>query len=138
MTNIPDGFKPARFDGQYLKHVGPYYTKKTDDTVLVGLSVEEHHINYVDIAHGGILTTLADVALSFQVFLCERPAPVVTTVSLTTNFLGPVKLGDFLIADGYIDRLGKRLAYTHGSIRRGGDVVMTMNGVFNVQRRSAE
>ncbi len=136
MTDIPEGFKPARFDGQYLHHVGPYYTKKTDDTVLVGLPVSDHHINYVDIAHGGILTTLADVALSFQVFLIERPAPMVTTVSLTTNFLGAVKLGDFLIADGYIDRLGKRLAYTHGTIRRGDDLVMTMNGVFNVQRRS--
>ena len=135
MSNVPEGFKTARFDGLYLKHVGPYFTKRTDDTVLVGLSVEEHHINYVDIAHGGILTTLADVALSFQVYLCERPSPMVTTVSLTTNFLGAVKLGDFLIADGYIDRLGKRIAYTHGAIRRDDDVVMTMSGVFNVQRQ---
>ena len=138
MTGIPDGFKPARFDGKYLHHVGPYFTKKTDDTILVALRVEDHHINYVDIAHGGILTTLADVALSFQVFLSERPAPVVTTISLTTNFLGAVKLGDWLVADGYIDRLGKRLAYTHGAIRQGDDVVMTMNGVFNVQRRDAK
>lgn len=134
MSDIPEGFKPARFDGKYLQHVGPYFTKKTDETILVGLHVEDHHINYVDIAHGGILTTLADVALSFQVFLSKRPALTVTTVSLTTNFLGSVKLGDWLEADGYIDRIGKRVAYTHGSIRRGDDVVMTMSGVFNVIR----
>ena len=135
-VTIPDGFKPAQFNGRYLHHVGPYYTKKTKETILVGLPIQDHHINYVDIAHGGVLTTLADVALSFQVYLSRTPNPAVTTVNLSTNFLGPAKLGDWLEADGFIDRQGKRLAYVHGSIRAGDRLVMTMNGVFNIIQTS--
>ncbi len=130
--DIPEGFKPAQFKGKYLGHVGPYFTKRTEDTILVGLRIMDHHINYVDIAHGGVLTTLADVALSFQVYLSKTPNPAVTTVNLSTNFLGPAKLGDWLEADGYIDRLGKRLAYVHGSIRSGERILMTSTGVFNI------
>ena len=134
MTEIPDGFRPSGFKGTYLSHVGPYYTKKTDTGILVGLPISETHINYVDIAHGGVLTTLADVALSLQVHMAEDPALNTTTISLTTNFLGPARLGDWLEAECQIDRMGGRVCYASGKIRSGDNVIMTMTGVFNIKR----
>ena len=134
-VQVPPGFKPAQFDGAYLQHVGPYYVSKQADTCQVGLPVGPAHINYIDVAHGGVLTTLADVALSFQVFLSEKPNPAVSTVNLNTNFVSPARLGDWLIADGFIDRLGKTTALVHGSIRCEDRLVMTMNAVFNIRRR---
>ena len=133
-ADIPEGFEDSGFSGRYLGHVGPYYLKHTDTGILVGLRIEEKHINYVDIAHGGVLTTLADVALSLQVHRSEEPPLGVTTISLNTSFLGPAKLGDWLIADARIDRKGKRIAYTSGEIRSGDKVIMTMTGVFNIMR----
>ncbi|TDI61594.1 MAG: PaaI family thioesterase, partial [Alphaproteobacteria bacterium] len=57
MSDIPEGFKLSGFAGKYLGMVGPYFTKKTEASILVGLRIEEQHINYVDIAHGGVLAT---------------------------------------------------------------------------------
>ncbi|MFN3231843.1 MAG: PaaI family thioesterase [Alphaproteobacteria bacterium] len=134
MTDIPEGFNPSGFKGRYVNDVGPYWVKQTDAGLVVGLRVAETHINYVDIAHGGVLTTLADVALSLQVNRSEDPPIPVSTVSLTTNFLGPAKLGDWLEAHAHIDRMGKKLAYTSGRITSGGKTLMTMTGVFNIMR----
>lgn len=134
MSDIPEGFKLSGFAGKYLGMVGPYFTKKTEASILVGLRIEEQHINYVDIAHGGVLATLADVALSLQAHRAEDPPLNATTISLTTNFLGPAKLGDWLEAEGRIDRMGKRVCYASGEIRTGNRVIMTMTGVFNIMR----
>ena len=130
------GFVPANFTGAYLQNGGPYYTKKGERGWLVGLRVAEGHTNYIDIAHGGVLSTLADVALSLQVYLSEQPNPAVTTTSLTTNFIAPGRLDDWLVADATIDRLGKRVAHVHGHIHCGEQRLASMSGVFNIRRRS--
>lgn len=133
-TDIPPGFKPADFSSRYLEDSGPYYLKKEADSWIVGLPVAERHINYIDIAHGGVLTTLADVALSLQVYLSEQPNPNVTTTSLTVNFMAAAKLGDWLEARATIDRLGKRTAHVHGSILCGQRVLATASGLFGIYR----
>ena len=134
MSDIPEGFEPSGFSGRYLGHVGPYYLKKSGDGWLTAIHMEDKHINYVDIAHGGVLTTLADVTLSLQAHRSEEPPLNVTTIALTTNFLGPAKLGDWLIGEARIDRKGKRMIYTSGQITANDRVIMTMTGVFNVMR----
>jgi acyl-coenzyme A thioesterase 13 len=134
VTDVPQGFQPAGFDGNYLRQGGPYYVKKAGDCVQVALRIAAQHTNYIDIAHGGVLSTLADVALSYQVYLIETPNPVVTTTTLTTNFLNAAKLDDWLIADASIDKIGKRSAHVHGSIRCEGVVLATMSGVFGIFR----
>jgi acyl-coenzyme A thioesterase 13 len=134
MIEVPAGFKPAQFNGPYLQRGGPYYVRSVDAGYEVGLHVGDSHINYIDIAHGGVLSTLADVALSFQVYLSERPNPAVTTVSLTTNFLAPARLGDWLVATATIDRLGQRSAHVSGRICCAERTLATMTGVFNVRR----
>lgn len=91
-------------------------------------------MNYRDTAHGGVLATMADVALSWAVYSSEVPHPNVSTISLTTNFLSAVRLGDWIEGSGVIDRTGKNIAYVHGSIRTSDKLIMTMSGVFNVVR----
>lgn len=133
-NSIPPGFSPANFSPGFLDHGGPYYLKKGANGWTVGCLISPHHMNYQDRAHGGVLTTLADVALSWSVYSSETPPLVVSTVSLTTNFLGGVRLGDWVEANSQIDRIGKTLAYVHGSISVADRLVMTMNGVFNIVR----
>jgi acyl-coenzyme A thioesterase 13 len=133
----PPGFVPADFSAGFLDFSGPYHLRDdgTAATVL-GLRVQERHGNYLGVAHGGLLATFADVALSYQVHASETPRLKVATNALTTNFIAGVKAGDWLEATCRIDRLGKRLAYTSGEIRRGEEVVMTMSAVFTIFRQT--
>ena len=130
----PPGFAPADFSAGFLDLSGPYFLRDNGAATTLGLRVQERHGNYIGVAHGGLLATFADVALSYQVHASETPRLKVATNTLTTNFIAGVKSGDWLEATCRIDRLGKRLAYTSGEIRRGDEVVMTMTAVFTVLR----
>ena len=133
--DAPAGFEPANFSPGFLDRGGPYWLSQVDGQTSVGLRIDEGHLNYHDVAHGGVLTTFADVALSYALYASETSPLPVATATLTVNFLGAARLGDWLEAQVRIDRVGKRIAYASGSIRRGGETVATMSGVFSVQRR---
>ncbi|MEE4318032.1 MAG: PaaI family thioesterase [Erythrobacter sp.] len=134
-TAIPEGFEPAAFTPGFLDHGGPYFLGPPVDGVrVVGLRIMPHHINYQDSAHGGVISTLADVALSHAVYDAERPRLAPSTVTLTVNYLAGARLGDWLEARVRIDRLGGRTAYTSGGIWRGDEQLATMSGVFAFRR----
>lgn len=134
-ADIPSGFVPAGFTPGFLDHGGPYYLGAPLDGVqMIGLLIRPHHINYRDAAHGGVISTFADVALSHAVYDAERPRLAPSTVTLTVNYLTGARLGDWLVARVRIDRLGGRTAYTSGGIWRGDTVIATMSGVFAVRR----
>ena len=130
----PPGFVPADFSAGFLDLSGPYFLRDNGAATTLGLRVQERHGNYIGVAHGGLLATFADVALSYQVHASEIPRLKLATSTLTTNFIAGVKSGDWLEATCRIDRLGKRLAYTSGEVRRGDEVVMTMTAVFTILR----
>lgn len=102
--------------------------------MLVGLRIMAHHINYQDSAHGGVISTFADVALSHAVYDAERPRLAPATITLQVNFLKSVQVGDWLEAQVRLDRLGGRTAYTSGQIVLGEEPVATMSGVFAIRR----
>ena len=133
---IPDGFVLARFSPGFLEVSGPYFVKPEAGLTIIGCRVADQHINYTGVAHGGFLATLADAALSLQLYNSTEAKLPVATVSMTTNFLGAAKLGEWIEATGKIDRIGGRLAYAHGSIRSGARMLATMSGVFNIVRPS--
>lgn len=131
---IPQGFAKADFSPGFLDHGGPYYLRREGERWLVGLRLLDQHMNYRDMAHGGVLSTFADVAMSWQVYTSEDPPLPVSTITLAVNFLGPARLGDWLVADVRIDRLGKRVAYCSGHIRRGEEVLATASASFAIAR----
>ena len=133
-SDVPAGFAPANFSPGFLDLAGPYFLKTDAKPPIVGCRVLPQHRNYLEMAHGGMLATMADVALSWAVYASEDPPLPVSTVSMTTQFLGPARVGDWLEAIGHIDRIGKTLAYVHGSILCGERCLMTMSAVFHVAR----
>jgi acyl-coenzyme A thioesterase 13 len=126
----PLGFVPANFSPGFLDRGGPYWIGGSEAAPLIGLLIGEGHLNYLDVAHGGVMTTLADVAMSYAVHSSRTPRLAVSTATLTVNFLAGVRLGDWVGATPRIDRIGRNLAHTSGEIRRAGEVVATMSGVF--------
>ena len=134
---VPDGFTDARFAPGFLDISGPYFLKKGLETTIIGCRISGQHMNYVGVAHGGVLATLADVALSFQLYDSTNPKLLVSTVSMTTNFLSGARMGEWIEANGTIDRIGKKLAYVHGVIQSDNRILMTMSGVYSIVRPTA-
>ena len=114
--------------GPFLDHAGPLL--RNPDGVI-GLKIEQRHLNAAGKAHGGLLASIADHAIGRAVNEALEDAGAVT-VSLTTDYLGAVDEGDFVEARTEVDRLGGSLAFADCAITVGGEDVVRARAVFAV------
>ncbi|MEM9669094.1 MAG: PaaI family thioesterase [Pseudomonadota bacterium] len=131
-SNTPHGFEAANFNCSFLDASGPYFIKRLNQQKIIGIRIDKGHINHVQTAHGGVLATLADVALSYQVHVSATPPLPVVTISLTTNFISGARHGEWVEARARIEKMGRRVAHCSADIRTEERMLMTATGVFSI------
>jgi uncharacterized protein (TIGR00369 family) len=132
MSNIPEGFEPIFRSSPYLDLLGPIYNKKSGKTLIVGLRVEEKHCNARGLVHGGVFSSLADVALGYNAaFQGKEPTPMVTA-SLTIDYAGSAKLGEWIEINTDVQKVGKSMAFANCYFSVGDKRIVRASGTFSV------
>jgi len=131
----PVGFEPLFRTSPFLETVGPFFYRKVQDgdqdgSFVVGLRVLPKHANGRGAAHGGLLMTLLDIALGYRASLSETPPANLTTASLTADFAGGAKVGDWVEAHVDVQRVGGRLAFACAFLMVNGERVVRGSAVF--------
>lgn len=88
--------------------------------------------------HGGVLSALADTAGGLVVFSALSPGHSVSTVDLRVDYLRPGRVGEDLVAEATLVRLGNRVAVANCDLWQGDStqVVAQARGVYNIHRAS--
>ncbi|WP_022930268.1 PaaI family thioesterase [Patulibacter americanus] len=128
---VPDGFAPLPDAGAFVDHVGPVFVREADG--VVGVRVEDRHLNAAGTAMGGFLATLVDVSIGRAVRANADGEAAVATVSLTTDYLKPGPAGAWLEARCEVERLGGSLAFVDCSLRADDDEIVRARAVFAVR-----
>jgi uncharacterized protein (TIGR00369 family) len=84
------------------------YERVSDTNMMVTLPVQPLFINTTGGIHGGIICTLADVAMSNIFEPDETGRQAIVTVDLKTTFIKAAK-GEYLIADAKLIKKGRTL-----------------------------
>src|SRR6185295_15600148 len=108
-----EGFKPLFRSSPVIDLIGPVYSKGEGADLVLGLRVEQKHCNMRGTLHGGILATLADVALGYAIAFSSKPPTGLVTANLTLDFAGTAKIGDWLEAKVDVQKKGSRLAFAN-------------------------
>lgn len=109
---VPDDFEPLS-SSPFGERIGPLYLNTAGAEPVVAVLIEEHHTNRAGRVHGGLLMTVADIALSRAVREHLPPRASFATADLHIAFLEGVGAGRWLEATPSIDRIGRSLI--HGS-----------------------
>ena len=132
MSDLPEGFETIFRSSPFLDLLGPIYNKKTDKGLVIGLCVQAKHCNAREQLHGGVLSSLADVALGYNAaFSSEKPTPIVTA-SLTVDYAGSAKLGDWVEVITDVQKVGRRMAFANCYFVVAGKRIARASGVFTV------
>jgi uncharacterized protein (TIGR00369 family) len=132
MNKVPAGFEPLFRSSPYLDLLGPIYNKKTETGLLIGLRAEKKHCNARDLVHGGVLSSLADIALGYNAaFQGKEPVPMVTA-SLNIDYVGPVKLGDWIEISADVQKVGRSMAFANCYFFVDSARIARASAVFNV------
>lgn len=95
--------------------LGLKYKKLDDHNLQIILPVQNLFINSAGVIHGGIISSLADVALSNLLPANEDGIQQAVTVDLNVSFLKPAT-GTYLMAIAKMEKQGRTLIHTECSI----------------------
>jgi acyl-coenzyme A thioesterase 13 len=130
--DTPRDFRPLFRTSPVLDLIGPLYCRGEGVDLVIGLRVEAKHCNARGTAHGGILATLADVALGYTMAFASTPPAGLVTANLTLDFAGTAKIGDWLEAHVDVQKQGSRLSFANCYITVNEQRIVRASAVFLV------
>lgn len=133
----PEGFQPHFRKSPLTEPWEPLYSKVLPDRVVIGLYVREPHTNSRGMLHGGLIAALADNAMGMSCSIVIQAEgrsmeakPV--TVSMSTDFIGAAKLGQWVVFDTQYVKTGKTLCFAQAFVTADGEIIARADARFRV------
>jgi uncharacterized protein (TIGR00369 family) len=111
--------------------VGPIWRTEQDGKPRFGFVVAPKHLNRAGNLHGGMLMTLADQSMAMTARAATN-AKRHATIELNTQFIGGVKLGDFVEAFPEVIRATRSVVFMQVKMFVGKRVVVTASGIWKI------
>ena len=131
-ANIPAGFAPIFRTSPFLETIGPLYSVGSGATLMIGMRVQEKHTNARGSLHGGVLASIADIALGYGLGTSTNPPTSMVTASLSVDFAGSAQIGDWVQTSLDIQKIGSRMAFANVYFSVGNQRIARASGVFLV------
>jgi uncharacterized protein (TIGR00369 family) len=128
-------FDPARAGWTMVKPVGfgelvgPLWRRGDGH---FGFVVEQKHLNFADIVHGGMLTTLADQAMGMTAQRVTGGKPH-ATIELNIHFVGAVRLKEFVEAHCEVVRATRAIIFMQCKLLVGARAVANATGIWKIR-----
>jgi len=142
MTKIQSSI-PAEFQShellpeseKFLTMLGPWYFKQVEHANgfserVFGVPIEDKHTNIWGSAHGGMLISMADSALGYNLARCANPPQNLVTVHLDADFVASPKPGDWIHSEFILTKAGSRISFAQCNLWVGTRLILKTNGVF--------
>jgi uncharacterized protein (TIGR00369 family) len=130
MPRIPEEFRKIERLSPFNALVGPLYERRSADGVSIGLVIEEKHTNSRGICHGGVLATLADLALGYAMLAKSGDKGSFLTAHLAVDYAGAAKVGDWIESQVEIQRVGARLAFANCYLIANAKPIVRASAIF--------
>jgi len=138
---VPEGYEVVKrtqgpgFGGL----VGPFYARREGREISLGLRIEPRHLNSRGTCHGGLLATLADVALGYACVAAgeEGQSRNFVTIDLSIEYLASTQAGDWLYSEAQVLNANTRTAAAAGHLLVDGRPVARISANFRMARTRA-
>jgi acyl-coenzyme A thioesterase 13 len=130
MSAIPEGFRKIERLSPFNALVGPLYERRDGDSVSIGLALEAKHTNSRGICHGGVLATLADLALGYAMLAKSGDRGSFVTAHLAVDYAGAARIGDWIESQVQIQHVGSRLAFANCYLLSGERPIVRASAIF--------
>ena len=113
-SRIPAGFRELTEASGFAAANGPWFEKIEDGRSIRGFLPGPQHANALGIVHGGMLAAFLDSAMGVSVWQTLQRRAVTLTLSL--DYLGPARIGDWLEAVGEVVGHDEHMAQVRGRL----------------------
>jgi uncharacterized protein (TIGR00369 family) len=132
-TLVPEGFGPVSIGGPYMAANGPLYAKLEEGKLLLGFRVELRHTNPLQIAHGGMMASFADMLIPCaSMYQGDMPRRFLPTISLNIDYVGAAPLGAWVQGEAQVLRTTRNMLFGQGLVTADGEVALRISGIFKM------
>jgi uncharacterized protein (TIGR00369 family) len=129
----PPGFRQLTESIGFAAANGPWFERIEKHRVIRAFKPGPQHANSLGIVHGGMLAAFLDSAMGTAVWhALERRA---VTLRLSLDYIGPGRVGDWLMAEGQVVGHDEHVAQVRGRLYGPRHDVLAGLGVFSLLSR---
>lgn len=129
-AQAPAGFEPHFRRSPLTDPWEPLYSRRSGEAVIIGIRAGEAHTNSRGFVHGGLVAALLDNAMGLSCASALGEDASLVTVSLTVNFTGTARIGQWLTFETIEWRVGGTLAFTQAHMLADGVPCAQASAVF--------
>jgi len=133
-TDVPAGYRLHDRHSGLTAPWQPIYQRAHASGLSLGLRAGKAHVNSREFVHGGLISALADNAMGLS---CAARLPEIqglVTVSMTLDYLGVARQGQWLEVRAEVLRAGGSLCYAAARIYADEQLCASASAVFKVAR----
>jgi uncharacterized protein (TIGR00369 family) len=138
---VPDNVfnNPTLYKGTYLEFLGFRLTSWKEGFARIEMPVRSEHRNTVGFLHGGVISSLLDIAGAVAGSHGVSREMVSVTVNLNVNFIAPHR-SNAVIAEGELIRMTNTLFFAQAKLIDPGNkrLCATASGTYKRQARKQE
>lgn len=132
-TAIPNGFERRTRRSPLTDPWEPLYSKRTDKVVIVGLRLATPHTNGHGLIHGGLIATLADIAMGYSCGY-QLGATQLVTIGLAVDYIGSARVGQWLAVEPDVIKTGSTICFAQCFVKADDVVIARASATFRVVR----
>ena len=136
-ADVPDGFAPIVFGGDYIGVNGPLYLRHIGERIELGFRVESRHTNGMAVCHGGMMASFCDMLLPMitRIVVPGLGNHFLPTISLQVDYLGPSPLGAWVQGTAQALHRTGSMAFAQGLVHADDRLVARTSAVLKISRR---
>lgn len=131
-SSLPEGFVDFEVNEGFSKHIGPLYWKLSTNSAELGFHGLGHHLNPGKIYHGGVMMTVADIAIGFAAAWESKLLSFAPSINNNYDFVGAGIADDWLETKTEVVQTTKRMGFARGVPFGSNGPVMRYNGIVKI------
>jgi acyl-coenzyme A thioesterase PaaI-like protein len=129
-ADIPEGFLRLFRTSPFLDTLGRFFYRPTASSFVIGLRIASKHANARGSARGGLILTLADIALGYTASASSDPPLALTTINIAADLVGHAQVGDWLEARVDIQKIGRHFVFANAYLMVGIERIARVSAIF--------
>uniref|UniRef100_F1LBY5 Esterase n=1 Tax=Ascaris suum TaxID=6253 RepID=F1LBY5_ASCSU len=124
-----DKLKNASDFNRVARKVRP--VSASHDSIVVELTIEEEHVNSKKTLHGGQTAALVDMITARAAGITIKDRAMVS-VELAVSYMYPVRLGETVLIEGKVLKVGRNMVFAEAEFRRKADGRLIAKGKHTI------
>jgi acyl-coenzyme A thioesterase PaaI-like protein len=128
--HVPLGFERHTRRSGLTDPWEPIYARRSESEICLGFRGAAPHANSRGLIHGGLISALADNAMGLTCGQHLAEISGLVTVSLSIDFVGSAKIGQWIEIRPELIKAGKSLCFARALVMADDSICARASGVF--------